>query len=61
MTTLVFGALHASTAAKWVLRHAIRQYKQSPTISESIHEDYYSNNFANSFETEEEAIKYYHG
>ncbi len=52
--------VHASTADIWVLRHAIRQDKQCSTISETIHEDYYSDNLSKSFETEEEAIKFSH-
>jgi hypothetical protein len=60
MTTLVFGAVHASTAAIWVLRHAIRQDQQCSTISATIYEDYYSDNLSKSFETEEEAIKFSH-
>ena len=60
MTTLVFGAIHASTAAIWVLRHAIKQDKQCTTISETLHEEYYSDNLSKSFETEDEAIKFSH-
>ena len=60
MTTLVFGAIHASTAAIWVLRHAIKQDKQCTTISETLHKDYYSDNLSKSFETEEEDIKFSH-
>jgi hypothetical protein len=54
MTTLVFGAEQASIAAIWVLRHAIRQDQQCSTISETIHEDYFSDNLSKSLETEED-------
>ena len=57
-TTLVFGAINASTSAIWALRHAVRQNKQYPDVAATIEDDYYSDNLSKSFETDEEAIQF---
>jgi len=58
LTTLVFGAINASTSAIWVLRHAMHQNKSFPDVAATVEDDYYSDNFSRSFETEEEAITF---
>ena len=58
LTTLVFGAINASTAAIWVLRHAVRQNKEYANVAATVEDDYYSDNMSKSFESDEEAIQF---
>lgn len=58
MTTLVFGAVHASTAAIWTLQHAVSQNKNYPEVASRIKQNFYADNLSDSFDTEMEAIKF---
>lgn len=58
MTTLVFGAVHASTAAIWVLQHAVSQNKNYPEVASRIKNNFYADNLCDSFDTEAETIKF---
>ena len=58
MTTLVFGAVHASTAAIWTLQHAVNQNKNYPEVASRIKLNFYADNLSDSFDTEMEAIEF---
>lgn len=58
MTTLVFGAVHASTAAIWVLQHVVSQNKNYPEVASRIKNNFYADNLSDSFDTEAETIKF---
>ena len=58
MTTLVFGAVHASTAAIWTLQHAVSKKKNYPEVAWRIKQKFYADNLSDSFDTEMEAIKF---
>ena len=58
MTTLVFGAVHASTAAIWTLQHAVNQNKNYPEVASRMKQNIYADNLSDSFDTEMEAIKF---
>jgi hypothetical protein len=59
MTTLVFGAVHASTAAIWTLQHAVSKNKNYPEVaSRKKQQNFYADNLSDSFDTEMEAIKF---
>ena len=58
MTTLVFGAVHASTAAIWTLHHAFIQNKNYPEVASRIKQNFYADSLSDSFDTEMEAIEF---
>lgn len=58
MTTQVFEANFSPTSAFWVLQHAVHENKQFPIVAAILRDNFYADNLCDSFESEEEAIKF---
>ncbi|XP_045023712.1 uncharacterized protein LOC123468115 [Daphnia magna] len=57
-TTLIFGAVFSSSAAVYTLQHAASECAAFPQVAAKMPDNFYSDNLIDSFETEDEAIKF---
>jgi hypothetical protein len=57
-TTLVFGVICSSYAAIFTLQHAVNTNVQFPQVNDKLKDIFYSDNLSDTFETNDETIKF---